>query len=50
MLRKYGTGTDQQIMQVDNGTPETDALIAKTAADQWTDDDERDLRDETEEK
>lgn len=50
MLRKYGTGSDQQVTQVEPGTPEMDALIAKTAADRWTDQDERDLRDETEEK
>lgn len=50
MLRKYGTGIDQRITQVENPTPETDALIAKTAAERWTDEDERDLRDETEEK
>lgn len=47
MLRKYGTGDDQQVTEVEPVTPETDALITKTAGERWTAEDEQDLQDET---
>lgn len=47
MLRKYGTNEDQQVTEVEAGSPELDATIAKTAAQAWTEDDEGDLQDET---
>lgn len=47
MLRKYGTSEDQQVTEVEPGTPEMDAVITRTAAQAWTEEDEGDLQDET---
>ena len=50
-LRKYGTGDDQQVILdevVQPGTPEMDALIAKTAIKAWDAEDEQDLQNEAE--
>lgn len=47
-LRKYGTSDDQKVTEVETTGREQEAMISKAAARGWTEEDERDLQDETE--